>query len=239
MLVRDWMTKEVITLEEDESILKAIQILKEYQFRRLPITKYGKLIGIITDKDIKVFLPSKMITCDFKEFFDSLSEVKVRHIMTKNPLRVKPTDTISYASVLMLENRVSGLPVVNEENYVVGIITQTDIFKLLISITGTYHSPYQIGLEINSLSEFKKVLEIFSKYSATVISFLTWKEDSFLENQAKIKIFIRFQLKEEKVLNELLKVLEENFILLYFVKDDLKNLPRRYDLRDEIAFISY
>lgn len=239
MLVKDWMTKEVITLDEEESILKAIQILKEYQFRRLPITKYGKLTGIVTDKDIKTFLPSKIITCDLKEFFNILSEVKVKHIMTKNPLKVKPSDTIGYASVLMLENKISALPVVNEENYVVGIITQTDIFKLLISMTGIYSSPYQLGLEISSLEEFRNILEKFQKYNSSIISFLTWKEDTFSEEKSTIKIFIRFLLKEDNVLSQLLKELEKQFKILYFTKEDLKTLPRRNDLKDEVVFLSY
>ncbi len=239
MLVKDWMTKEVITLDENESILKAMQILKEYQFRRLPITRYGKLTGILTDKDIKAYLPSKIITCNFKDFFETLSEVKVRNVMTKNPIKVKPTDTIGYASVVMLENRISGLPVVNDENYVVGIITQTDIFKLLLQMSGVYQSPYQIGLEVNSWDDSKKVLEIFQNYFSIVISFLTWKEFCSSKDIFKIKIFIRFFLKEEKFLNLLLKELENSFTILYFVKEDLTKLPRKKDIKDEVVFLSY
>ncbi|MFN4131525.1 MAG: CBS domain-containing protein, partial [Caldimicrobium sp.] len=123
MLVKDWMSEHVITLDENTSILKAIQLLKEHKIRRIPVTRDNKLVGIITDRDIKEVAPSKTTTFEVHELYYILSELKLKDIMTKDPITVHPDDTVEYAAVLMLENKISGLPVVDKEGHVVGIIT--------------------------------------------------------------------------------------------------------------------
>jgi len=126
MLVKDWMSKEVIVLDENASIMKASQIMKENNIRRIPVVRGGRLVGIISDRDIKEATPSKATALDVHELYYLLAEVRVKDIMTPDPITVRPEDTVEYAAVLMLENRISGLPVVDEKGQVVGIITQTD-----------------------------------------------------------------------------------------------------------------
>jgi acetoin utilization protein AcuB len=227
MLVKDWMTKEVITLEENESILKAAQILKKYKIRRLPITKDGKLVGIITHTDINAVAPSKVTPLDVHELYSFLAEIKVKEVMTKNPLTVKPDNTVEYAAILMLENKISGLPVVNEHNYVVGIITQTDIFKLLIEISGVYKSSYHLGLLIKSSEDIPLIFDLFKSLKISIHSMFVWEDPE--ENKNKIFVFIRLEEEDKQLLEHLQKELKKRFELLYLLKEDLTNIPHKLE----------
>lgn len=102
------------------------------------LNKRGKLVGIISDRDLRDAAPSKATMLDVYELNYLLSSMKISDIMTKNVVFVRPDETVEFAAVLMLENKISSLPVINEEDNLVGIITQTDIFKVLINIAGVY-----------------------------------------------------------------------------------------------------
>ena len=78
MLVKGWMTSDVITVDEDTSMMKASQIMKENNIRRLPVMRKGKLVGMITDRDIKEASPSKATTLDIHELYYLLSELKIK-----------------------------------------------------------------------------------------------------------------------------------------------------------------
>jgi len=227
MLVKTWMSEPVITLEEDEPLIKAFQILKEFKIRRIPITKNGKLTGIITHTDIKAAIPPKIGIPGFEEFFEMFSQLKVKDVMTKDPITVYPEDSIEKASILMLENKISGLPVVNPNNYVVGIITQTDIFKLFVNITGAYYSPYQITLFVDLPEAVVDVLEIFKKFDITIYSLLQWKDEFCYDPPCRRKVFIRFHGVDDKTLEELKNMLSEKFEILSFKKEDIKSIPKK------------
>jgi len=233
MLVKTWMSEPVITLEEDEPLIKAFQILKEFKIRRIPITKNGKLTGIITHTDIKAATPPKIGSKEIEEFFQLFSELKVRDIMTRDPITVYPDDTIEKASILMLENKISGLPVVTPQKFVVGIITQTDIFKLFVNITGVYYSPFQITLFIDSPDEITEVIKIFKDLGITIYSLLQWKDEFCCESECKRKLFIRFHSVDDEKLSLLKNTLGEKFEIISFKKDDLSNLPKKSSLEEE------
>ncbi len=236
MLVKDWMSEHVITLDENTSIMKAIQVLKEHKIRRIPVTRDGKLSGIVTDRDIKEVTPSKITTFEVHELYYLLSELKLKDIMTKDPITVYPDDTVEYAAVLMLENKISGLPVINREGYVVGIITQTDIFKLFVNITGIYYSPYQISLLINHPNELTELFEIFKKLGLSLYSFLTWKEEMAfpievdqkeLKSEHKRLVFIRPEEINKEKFEILTEELKKKFKVFYAIKEDISKLPQR------------
>ncbi len=236
LLVQHWMTEEVITLDENETVIKAIQILKEFKVRRIPITRNGKLTGIITISDIREATPSKITAFDIHEFYYLLSEIKVKDIMTKDPIVVYPDDTVEYAAVLMLENKISGLPVINKDGFVVGVITQTDIFKIFVNITGVYQSPFQVSLIVNSYLEIKNVLEIFERLKVEIYSLLSWKDELCYSEACKRRVFIRFKEPEEETLNKLFESLKNRFEIITFRKDNIERLPRKpQKLEEEIS----
>lgn len=131
-LVRDWMTKNVITVLPDISLPEAHNIMTEQTIRRLPVVnKYGKLVGIITRGDVRGAEPSQATSLSIWEINYLLSQLKVKEIMTRDPITLPDTATIGTAARTMLENQISGLPIVNGRGDVVGIITESDIFRMV------------------------------------------------------------------------------------------------------------
>ncbi|SDN87426.1 acetoin utilization protein AcuB [Desulfonauticus submarinus] len=220
MLIKDWMTKDVITVTPDTSMLKASKILKEKDIRRLPVVDdSGKLIGIITDRDIKEASPSKATTLDVHELYYLLSEIKVKDIMTPNPTTINVNDTVEKAAITMLKKKIEGMPVVDENEQVVGIITDTDIFKVLIDITGVYLGGIQMGFTLaNKPGTLKEVLDVLKQHNARIISTLSSYEKP---EQGKRQVYIRIHNMDKAEENQLKQNLESKFGLLYWIRDHL------------------
>lgn len=224
MLVKDWMTKDVIVLDENASIMKASQIMKEHNIRRIPVVRRGKLVGIISDRDLKEATPSKATALDVHELYYLLSEVRVKDIMTPEPITVRPEDTVEYAAVLMLENRISGLPVVDEKGQVVGIITQTDIFKLFVNITGIYHGPIQVGLILEDPDTLDEVTRIIVEHGTQIVSILTYRDEL---DPRKRQVFVRMADLPEEKFQELLRTLKDRYQVRYWARDKVTHIRPR------------
>ncbi|MCD6449618.1 MAG: CBS domain-containing protein [Thermotogaceae bacterium] len=136
MLVKDVMTKEVITITPDTSFSDAMNILRKNKIRRLPVVKDGKIAGIITEKDLLSASPSAATTLDIWELQYLLNKLKVKEIMIKNVVTVKETTPLENAAKIMAEKKIGALPVLNDNKELVGIITETDIFKTFVKMLG-------------------------------------------------------------------------------------------------------
>lgn len=222
MLVKGWMTSDVITIDEDTSMMKASQIMKENNIRRLPVMHKGKLVGMVTDRDIKEASPSKATTLDVHELYYLLSELKVKDIMSKNVFTIGPEETVEKAAVKMLEHRISGLPVVNDKGKVVGMITQGDIFKVLVSLTGIYRGGIQFAFNLEDRpGSIKEVGDMIRKHGGRMVSILTSYD---MCDEGCRHVYIRIKEIPEDKLKALTDDLDKNFILLYTVQDSLKDL---------------
>jgi acetoin utilization protein AcuB len=133
-MVFRWMSHEPITVTPDTRLPDTDNILRKYNIRRLPVVdKNGKLVGIVTRGDVREASPSDANSLNVWELNYLLTKLKVKEIMTRNPITVSPTDTITKAAYLMLINKVSGLPVVDPTSHTLrGIITESDIFRLVV-----------------------------------------------------------------------------------------------------------
>ena len=132
LLVRQWMTKDAITVDEKTSLPQVHQLMKQRRIRRVPVVdKHGHLVGIVTRGDVREASPSNATSLSIYEVHYLLAQLTVDAIMTRNPKTVTPDTTIKEAARIMLESKISGLPVV-DGNKVVGIITESDIFRGLI-----------------------------------------------------------------------------------------------------------
>lgn len=132
-VVRDWMTRETITVTPETTLPEAHQIMMNEEIRRLPVVKPdGRLAGIITRGDVRGAQPSPATSLSIWELNYLLSQLKVEKIMTRNPVTIHEEATIGEAARVMLENRISGLPVVDQAGKVVGIITESDIFSMVV-----------------------------------------------------------------------------------------------------------
>jgi len=174
MLIKDWMTREPITITDETSMIKAIHIMKQHRFRRLPVLHQGRLVGMVTDRDLKEASPSKATTLDVHELYYLLAELHVKEIMTRNPLSVLQDDTVEHAAQLMLENTISGLPVLDANGELVGIITQSDVFRAFMHITGIRQGGVQFALRLEDRPGLiKEVVDLLRERGARFVSLLT------------------------------------------------------------------
>ncbi len=129
--VCDWMTPNPITIDIKTTLPEAHKLMKECHIRRLPVVDHGKVVGILTQGDIREASPSDATSLSIFELNYLLAKLNVEKIMTRDPITIAPGATIREAAQLMLEHKIGGLPVVENEK-LVGIITESDIFRVLV-----------------------------------------------------------------------------------------------------------
>lgn len=219
MLVRNWMTKEVVTVSPETSLLKIGKLLRDHKIRRLPVVDTsGKVIGIISDRDVRDASPSKATTLDMYEMHYLLAEIKASDIMTPTPLCVKPTDTVENAAMAMLDNRIGGLPVVDDDGKMVGILADHDVFKALVNITGVREGGIQLGLSVpNVQGGMRPVFDILRKHGARILSVLSSNNDAGERN-----IFLRIRnLESRKAEEDLVDEVRSVCNLLYWARNEV------------------
>ncbi len=216
MFVYKWMSKKVITIDESDSISNASNLLKKNNIRRLPVLKGDKLVGIVSDRDIRSASPSKATSLDIWELHYLMSKVTIKEIMTKKVITIFPESTIEKVAIIMHDNKIGGLPVVNNKNELVGIITEHDVFAALINLTGARISAYRINLIIpDKPGSIKDVMDIMRNFKFKCVSILT----SFLGiDKGMREVMIRFQTEEEE-LNKILKALKDVYNKVELTKD--------------------
>ncbi len=132
-LVRDWMTKDIITVRPETTLPEAHQIMMNEEIRRLPVVSAnGRLTGMITLGDVRGAQPSPATSLSIWEMNYLLSQLRVEKIMTPDPVTIHEEATIGEAARVMLENRISGLPVLDNAGKLAGIITESDIFSMVV-----------------------------------------------------------------------------------------------------------
>ncbi len=130
-LVKDWMTRDPVVISPKTTLPQAYQLMKERRIRRLPVVDHGKLVGIVSLGDVREASPSDATTLSIYELNYLLAQLAVERIMTRDVQSVGPDATIREAARLMLERKIGGLPVV-EAGKVVGILTESDIFRMVV-----------------------------------------------------------------------------------------------------------
>ncbi|RKX54095.1 MAG: hypothetical protein DRP30_03030 [Thermotoga sp.] len=174
MTVGYFMTRKVITISPDTSFHDALKLMKDKKIRRLPVVENDKLVGIVTEKDLLYASPSMATTLDIWELHYLLSKLKVKEIMTKEVITVREDDSIVKAALEMAENKVGALPVLNEAGNLVGIITETDIFKIFIEMMGTRRNGVRYTFETEDRPGLIKDLsKIVYDSGGSIISFVT------------------------------------------------------------------
>jgi acetoin utilization protein AcuB len=130
------MAKNPVTVTPDIPVDEAASAMKKGHFRRLPVVENGKLVGFLSDKDIMRVAPSPATTLSRYEARSLLAKLKIRDIMSKEVISVNEDATIEEAALIMYNNKIGGLPVVSSVGAVVGVITETDIFKTFVDVMG-------------------------------------------------------------------------------------------------------
>jgi acetoin utilization protein AcuB len=175
MKVKHWMRKKLIVCSKDDTILDALHMMKENDIRRLPVVDGYKLLGIITEKDIKDFSPSKASTLDIYEMHNVLAKSTVSDAMNSEVVSVMPEDPIEKAALILKESRFGGLPVVNENSELVGIITAVDIFDIFAESMGFAYSSTRIAIELlDRKGALAEMTSIMKEYDVNIISLATF-----------------------------------------------------------------
>ena len=178
MLIRDIMTDKVITVSPETEMLEASHILKENRIRHLCVLKGDRLAGVLTDTDLKEAGPSDATGLSVHEITFLLTKVKVKEIMTKDPVTIAPDRTVEEASLLMLKHQISSLPVVDRKE-LVGIVTETDIFKALSMLTGIHQGGVKFGLELkDEAGSIKEATDVMRARGGRLVSIMTSYENA-------------------------------------------------------------
>jgi acetoin utilization protein AcuB len=217
MLVKDWMTQDPITITDDTSMMKAIHLMKQNRFRRLPVLHQGRLVGIVSDRDLKEASPSKATTLDVHELYYLLAELQVKDIMTRDPVTVSLEDTVEHAAQIMLDHTISGLPVVSGQGGVVGIITQSDIFRSFMHITGILQGGVQFAVRLEDRPGLiKEVVDLLRARGARFVSLLS----SYATSQEGYRdVYIRVKNLGREAVEAARQELSSRYQVLY-VKDE-------------------
>lgn len=128
-LVKNWMTREVISIAPDALLPEVGQLMANKHIRHLPVVDHDQLVGIVTWGDVREAEPSPAELLEEWELDYILTKVKIRQIMTRKPLTINQDATIVEAASLMLSQKIGGLPVVDDAGKVVGIFTESDMLR--------------------------------------------------------------------------------------------------------------
>lgn len=169
MYVKDYMTVDPITIDPDVTLLKALEIMGKNHFHRLPVVKGDKLVGLITEGLVNDHSGKNSTSLSIYELNYLLSRTYASDIMIQDVKTVSPDAWIEEAAEIMLHNSVNVLPVVDSENHVVGIITEKDLFKAFLNLTGYRHRGTRFVVKLQDKpGEFQKVCALFEQEDANL-----------------------------------------------------------------------
>ena len=135
MMIRELMTGGLITVRPETSVLQARDLLAKERIRHLPVTGPGRMLtGIVTDRDIRLNLPSRATSLSAQEITHLLSRLTVGEIMTRSVVTIGPDRLAWEGAQLMLDHKVGALPVL-DDGHLIGIITETDIVRAFVRTT--------------------------------------------------------------------------------------------------------
>ena len=224
MLVETWMSKPVITIEADDPMQRATELLRDHHIRILPVMESGKLVGIITDRDLKRASASDATSLEIHELVYLLSKIKVKEIMTIDPITIPRYYTLEETARVLLENKISGAPVVNDKGKVLGIITRDDMLKVLVDMTGVDKRGVQFAFQVEDRPKsIHELTDVIRKYSGRIVSILTSYEKA---PPGQRNVWIRAYGVDRNNLPQLLEDLKQKSTLLHMVdhKEDLRDI---------------
>ncbi len=174
MRIRDFMTKNPITVDSETLVLDAQKIMRENNIRRLPVVDKGKLVGIVTQHDLLMAAPSPATSLSVHELHYLLAKMKIKEIMKKNPITVSPDTTFEEAFKIGQEKKIGSFPVV-ENGKLVGIVTESDIVRFVTRALGIREEGARITIEGlgGKLGELNKIISIADQHQTAILSMIS------------------------------------------------------------------
>jgi acetoin utilization protein AcuB len=197
MFVGDRMSRPVISVSPDTPINDALAMFKKEHIRRAPVLKDGKLIGIVSERDLLNASPSSATTLSIWEMHYLISKVKVKNVMTRKVVTVTRDTPIEEAARIMADKKIGGLPVMDGDR-VVGMITETDLFKVFLELMGARDKGIRVTATIEDKpGELAKVTKAIANAGGNFVAFgffagedastkvLTFKVEGMKPNEVK------------------------------------------------------
>jgi acetoin utilization protein AcuB len=172
LLVRDLMTRELLTLGPEASVSEALELCRERRIRHVPIVENDELVGIVSDRDLREASPAP----DDSNREETMQNIRVGDIMSREVVTVHPQDPTGYAAKEMYERKLDALPVMDEQE-LLGIVTSTDVMRALVMLTGVHESGSQIEVQASNKSGvLSDVAEIIRDLDVDIVSALSAPE---------------------------------------------------------------
>jgi acetoin utilization protein AcuB len=165
------MSHPVITISPEMHIVDALNLMKRERIRRAPVVKESKMVGIVSDKDLLNASPSPATSLSVWELNYLLSKIQVKDVMTKKVLTITEDTPIEEAARIMADNKIGGLPVLRGET-VVGIITETDLFKIFLELMGAREAGVRVTVLIdNSPGQLALLTQTVARSGGNFVAF--------------------------------------------------------------------
>jgi acetoin utilization protein AcuB len=178
MFIKLWMHQDVITIDKETPLGQAKEIISQHNFRHLPVLDNEKLVGIITQTDIDKALPSAVDSSLGPENLIIAAQAKVSSFMAVNPVTAHPMDPLEKVALLMCKFKIGAIPAV-EDDKLVGIITETDIFQAFTEILGANTSGARIELRIsNDGSAIYTITDICKQFNMNLTAITVYQNFS-------------------------------------------------------------
>jgi acetoin utilization protein AcuB len=171
MFVGERMSRPVISVSLDSSINDVLAMFKKEHIRRAPVIKDGKLVGIVSERDLLNASPSSVTTLSIWELNYLISRVKIKNVLTKKVITVNKDTPIEEAARIMADKKIGGLPVVDGDR-VVGIITETDLFKIFLELMGARDKGVRVTATIEDKpGELARITRAIADAGGNFVSF--------------------------------------------------------------------
>ncbi|WP_373470857.1 CBS and ACT domain-containing protein [Carnobacterium alterfunditum] len=200
MDVKSYMTSNVVTVSEDTKILEALDIMKENDFHRLPVVRDGRMVGLVTQEIIQENSPSTATSLSIHEMNYLLTKTKVGDIMHKKVVTIQADDLLEEAASRMRDQKVGVLPVVEDQDKIVGIITDKDIFSAFIDIMGYNNKGSRIVIDIpeDQPGILEDITNILAEAQISINQIAVYRKDDFTE------VIIQMDSPDTKTIKEIL-----------------------------------
>lgn len=178
MLIKKWMSRPVVTVEKDASLMDVSDLFKTKIISMVPVMDDGRIIGIVTDGDIKKASPSEATSLDIYELMTLVRKIKITALMSSPVIKISSNFTVDEAAAKMLANNISGMPVMGDDGKMEGIITKSDIFRCLVSFTGGGHKGQTFAFKVKDRSGIvQDLMDAVRNHRARILSVLTSQEE--------------------------------------------------------------
>lgn len=179
MLISKWMSKPVITVDKDASLVEVSKLFKTKIISMVPVVDKDSLVGIVTDGDIKKASPSEATTLDIYELTSLVHKIKIKSLMSSPVITIPYNFTVDEAAAKMLRNNITGMPVMGEDGRMEGIITKSDIFRSLVSFVGGDHKGQMFAITLKDRPGIiQDLTAILRKHNGRIHSIMTSYEST-------------------------------------------------------------